>query len=425
MAFIPLAFAGGMAKRGSEILKEEREEALTNAEDTIKIFTELGLPKATERRSKRRQKDAMYDTLGKYFDGDQIAVIMKEGSGQAVLDHIASMEKKYENYSVNPNDIVVMDEGYEKHGYTKDQVLDLVMGRVDAGVPVLQAMEEVTGKKSGGSLTNLLGGNLGDVTTRRMSAVAEATGVSMNELAALAADNIVYDDIAVSGKTRLFDPAAAASASKDSFTESQAKTRLVSFGNSIGGGSMVSESEGVPIYKPETAEIGYLIDKKAGELLAEMREQKQGEPITREDMQVMRRKLEEWAVTTTTAAGKRIHKFREPPEEDGSSETTVGPQLNTEGLELGQLESLLREELKPGVDGTALDPKIAQSIVDQIAAAIKAEVKRTGGNMTAAQVDAEVARIAKQMGFDITPTLVAETKDDTIQSPGGDITVTN
>jgi hypothetical protein len=350
---------------------------------------------------------------------------MKEGSGQAVLDHIASMEKKYENYSVNPNDIVVMDEGYEKHGYTKDQVLDLVMGRVDAGVPVLQAMEEVTGKKSGGSLTNLLGGNLGDVTTRRMSAVAEATGVSMNELAALAADNIVYDDIAVSGKTRLFDPAAAASASKDSFTESQAKTRLVSFGNSIGGGSMVSESEGVPIYKPETAEIGYLIDKKAGELLAEMREQKQGEPITREDMQVMRRKLEEWAVTTTTAAGKRIHKFREPPEEDGSSETTVGPQLNTEGLELGQLESLLREELKPGVDGTALDPKIAQSIVDQIAAAIKAEVKRTGGNMTAAQVDAEVARIAKQMGFDITPTLVAETKDDTIQSPGGDITVTN
>ena len=115
----------------------------------------------------------------------------------------------------------------------------------------------------------------------------------------------------------------------------------------------------------------------------------------------------------------------QPPEEEGSDETTVGPQLDTEGLQLGQLESLLREELKPGVDGTALDPKIAQSIVDQIAAAIKAEVKRTGGNMTAAQVDAEVARIAKQMGFDITPTLVAETKDDTIQSPGGDITVTN
>lgn len=422
MAFIPLAFAGGMAKRGSEILKEEREEALTNAEDTIKIFTQLGLPKATERRSKRRQKNAMYDTLGKYFDGDQIAVIMKEGSGQAVLDHISSMEKKYENYSVNPNDIVIMDEGYEKHGYTKDQVLDLVMGRVDAGVPVLQAMEEVTGKKSGGSLTNLLGGNLGDVTTRRMSAIAEATGVSMNELAGLAADNIVYDDIAVSGKTRLFDPAAAASASKDSFTESQAETRLVSFGNSIGGGSMVSESEGVPIYKPETAEIGYLIEQKAGELLAEMREQKQGEPITREDMQVMRRKLEEWAVTTTTAAGKRIHKFRKPPEED---ETTVGPQLDTKGLELGQLESLLREELKPGADGTALDPKVAQSIVDQIAAAIKAEVKRTGSSMTAAQVDAEVARIAKQMGFDITPTLIAEPEDNTIQSPGGDITVTN
>ena len=149
MAFIPMAFAGGMAKRGSEILKEEREEALTNAEDTIKIFTQLGLPKATERRSKRREKEAMFDQLSKYFDGDQIAVIMKEGSGQGVLDHIAAQEKKYENYTVKPNDIVTMDEGYEAHGYTKDQVLDLVMGRVDAGVPVLDAMQEVTGQKRG------------------------------------------------------------------------------------------------------------------------------------------------------------------------------------------------------------------------------------------------------------------------------------
>jgi len=425
MAFIPLAFAGGMAKRGSEILKEEREEALTNAEDTIKIFTQLGLPKATERRSKRRQKDAMYDTLAKYFDGDQIAVMMKEGSGQAVLDHIAAMEKKYENYSVNPNEIVIMDEGYEKHGYTKDQVLDLVMGRVDAGVPVLQAMEEVTGKKSGGSLTNLLGGNLGDVTTRRMSAIAEATGVSMNELAALAADNIVYDDIAISGKTRLFDPAAAATTTKSTFTENQATNSLVSFGNALNGGGVISEYEGKPVYGAENAEAGVMIEKKAGEILDEFRTNNPDKVITRSDMQAMRTQLEEWAATTTTSSGNPIHKFRKPPEEEGSDETTVGPQLDTEGLQLGQLESLLREELKPGVDGTALDPKIAQSIVDQIAAAIKAEVRRTGGNMTAAQVDAEVARIAKQMGFDITPTLVAETKDDTIQSPGGDITVTN
>lgn len=425
MAFIPLAFAGGMAKRGSEILKEEREEALTNAEDTIKIFTQLGLPKATERRSKRRQKDAMYDTLGKYFDSDQIAVIMKEGSGQAVLDHIASMEKKYENYSVNPNDIVVMDEGYEQHGYTKDQVLDLVMGRVDAGVPVLQAMEEVTGKKSGGSLTNLLGGNLGDVTTRRMSSIANATGVSMNELAALAADNIVYDDIAVSGKTRLFDPAAAASASKDSFTEGQATNSLVSYGNALSGGGAIGEYNGKPVYQAENAEAGVKIEEKASQILDEFRQNNPDKIITRSDMQAMRLQLKDWAETTTTSSGNTISKFVEPPEEEGSSETTVGPQLNTEGLKLGQLESLLREELKPGVDGTALDPKIAQSIVDQIAAAIKTEVKRTGGSMTAAQVDAEVARIAKQMGFDITPTLIAEPEDNTIQSPGGGITVTN
>jgi len=425
MAFIPMAFAGGMAKRGSEILKEEREEALTNAEDTIKIFTQLGLPKATERRSKRREKEAMFDQLSKYFDGDQIAVIMKEGSGQGVLDHIAAQEKKYENYTVKPNDIVIMDEGYEAHGYTKDQVLDLVMGRVDAGVPVLEAMQEVTGQKRGGSLTGLLGGNLDDVTTRRMSAIAEATGVSMGELAGLAADNIVYDDIAVSGKTRLFDPASAASVTKTTFTESQAENAVINFGNALSGGGAIGEYEGSPIYAPENSEVGFLIREKAGELLLALREKKQGEPITRQDVEDMKAELDAWAMATTTQAGKTIHKFKKKPDENAEGETTIGPQLNTDGLEIGQLESLLREELQPGADGAALDPAVAQSIIDQIAAAIKEEVKRTGGSMTGEQIDKEVARIAKQMGYDLTPTLVAETKDDTIQSPGGGITVTN
>ena len=56
MAFSTGAFFGGMAKRGSEILSEERQEAISNTEDEIKILTQLGLPKAMGRRSKRKER---------------------------------------------------------------------------------------------------------------------------------------------------------------------------------------------------------------------------------------------------------------------------------------------------------------------------------------------------------------------------------
>ena len=48
-----LAFAGGAAKRGSEIFREEREDAMSTITDELKILTQLGLPKATERNQTR------------------------------------------------------------------------------------------------------------------------------------------------------------------------------------------------------------------------------------------------------------------------------------------------------------------------------------------------------------------------------------
>ena len=82
MGFNLTAAIGGAAKRGSEILKEEREDALANSEEALKIFTTLGLPKATEYRQKARLKGEMFTKLSNAgFDSDRIAVIMKENEG--------------------------------------------------------------------------------------------------------------------------------------------------------------------------------------------------------------------------------------------------------------------------------------------------------------------------------------------------------
>ena len=152
MAFIASAFFGGAAKRASEILDEEREEAIKTADKSIELFTRLGLPKAVERRSERRKKEKMYDALDNLnFSGDQIAIIMKEGGGQNILDTIAEREKVIENYKINPAEVVTFDPGYETHGYDKAKVIELVMGKVDSGIPAAEAIQQVTGKATGGT----------------------------------------------------------------------------------------------------------------------------------------------------------------------------------------------------------------------------------------------------------------------------------
>lgn len=401
MSFVTGAFFGGMAKRGSEILSEERQEAIANTEDEIKILTQLGLPKATARRSKRKEKASIFEGLKKQgFDGDQIAVIMKEGTGQAVLDHIKKNELKYDNYKVRPSEIVIMDAGYEAHGYTQDQVLDLVMGKLDTGTPTLDAVDELSGKKRSGGLTGLLGGNLDNVRTKRMEAIANATGVSMSELAAYASDSIIYDDIKVKGRTRLFDSAAAATAAKDTYTGKQVIKGLTGYAaNKVVSSKIAGSDMDGPVYGFTDTEIASLVQDKVRELeIAKRREKdEKGDygPITSKDMAEMEDSLSQWISTARTPSGKVI--ALNPKAEDGSAVSSDGP-LDVSGLTIGQLDALLRDELQPK-NGKPVDEAMAKTIAKQIREAMIAEAKRTGSKLTTESIDTVIQRILSSRGY--------------------------
>ena len=418
MAFSTGAFFGGMAKRGSEILSEERQEAISNTEDEIKILTQLGLPKAMGRRSKRKERATIFDSLkNQGFDGDQIAVIMKEGTGQAVLDHIKKNELKYDNYKVRPAEIVRMDAGYEAHGYTKDQVLDLVMGKLDTGTPTLEAVDELSGKKRSGGLTGLLGGNLDNVRTKRMESIANATGVSMSELAAYASDSIIYDDIKVKGKTRLFDSAAAATAAKDTYTSSQVSRGLTGYASDKVVSSEIAGSDAQgPVYGFTDKNISSMMRDKIREIENAKRIEKQekGEygPITSKDMAEMEDSLNAWISTATTPDGRAI--ALNPKAKDDGAVSSDGP-LDVSGLTIGELDALLRDELQPQ-NGKPVDEAMAKTIAKQIREAMIAEAKRTGSKLTTESIDNVIQRILSSRGYG------AEASPE--KSTGG-ITVTN
>lgn len=401
MAFVTSAFFGGMAKRGSDILSEEREDAIANTEDEIKILTQLGLPKAVERRSKRKENASLFESLkNQGFNGDQIAVIMKEGTGQDVLNHIKKNERKYENYKVRPSEIVIMDAGYEAHGYTQDQVLDLVMGKLDTGTPTLDAIDEISGKKRSGGLTGLLGGNLDNVRTKRMEAIAKATGVSMSELAAYASDSIIYDDIKVKGKTRLFDPAEAATAAKDSYSTLQVSRSLKGYAsNKVVSSEIAGSDRDGPVYGFNDTEIADMMAGKIRELENAKRAEKQEKgdygPITSKDMAEMENSLSRWISTARTPSGKVI--ALNPKATENDSLSPDGP-LNVAGLSIGQLEALLRDELQPQ-NGRPVDEAMAKAIAEQIRKAMIAEAKRSGSKLTTESINTTVQRILSSRSY--------------------------
>ena len=73
--FIMSSFLGGAAKRGSEIMEEERRNTQKIVDNTMRLWTELGVPAYKERKQKRKDLSMKFETLSNYgYSGDQIEI---------------------------------------------------------------------------------------------------------------------------------------------------------------------------------------------------------------------------------------------------------------------------------------------------------------------------------------------------------------
>ena len=266
------AVLGGALGSLREGFKEEREEALNLATQKIKILTELGLPKARARKEALRSKNELYDALKKDFSVPQIAVIMREGKGQKVLDFVEGQRNLFGEAGVKPNDIVAVSGDFKDTGLTKDMVLENVMGKINKGMSPTGAMNDTFGT----SLTNRFGGNLGNVGKRQMESIASATGVSIAELQALASDDITKDPKLVEGTIRMRDPVKARAAqealepSRQGFTAAQfLKRNLASAGKNAKIGLDIDPTDGSILYKPQSDRRDMVVDDLVNKILSD------------------------------------------------------------------------------------------------------------------------------------------------------------
>ena len=206
MGFLNASFVAGAAERASEIMQEERENAQKIAEQSMKFWTETGIEKYKERKGKRKDLSLKFKTLGEAgFTPDQIDVAARQNKIDEVLNYVDVQRGR--KLAVTPSEIIQMSGDYKETGRTMDQILDGVMGKVNRGMTISDAIEDIGGQKRG-----FLGQNLGKIAQKRSEAFAGAFGMSADELRALATDDIDIAASPVSGNIFLTDEVAAAQA---------------------------------------------------------------------------------------------------------------------------------------------------------------------------------------------------------------------
>ena len=171
-----------------------------------------------------------------------MVLIMGQGKGDATRKFIDQQRSDHgQAYKVPYGDIVTISGTYEDTGLTIDKIIDNIHGKVNRGMSTSDAIKDVTGKEYTGGLTGLLGGDNSALMRQKMDAFGTAAGIDVNELRALASDDITYEDPLRKGTVSLYD--ASDDPLKVSFLNRFEKAATIGLGGkaSIVDGEVVTE----------------------------------------------------------------------------------------------------------------------------------------------------------------------------------------
>jgi len=333
----------GAMERGSEIIREETKKAEDLVDNSIKMWTEMGLPVFRARKKQRRELETVADFLSnKGFSNDQIYESMRQGKHQAVVDHVTAMEKAGQGY--NAADIITFaDANYQDTGMTMDQVLDGVMGKVSNGMSLTDAIADSTGKD--------IGGIQGAIMKRRAGAVKTAFGIDPTEFRSLARQDFEYGD-KLGGEITLKDPVAAAKAAKAMEGKTTGMTSvettrdaMFDFGADLVGGKEQITSSGI-IYSFEQPGRRVELNQKIGSLVSAKEKEVGRSTFNAADRTDIQTQLYDWAVS---------NEYYTPPAQQAEAEVTAAAsavdkikadmRTNTSWMERGQGRQELVQKL--------------------------------------------------------------------------------
>ena len=203
-----LQLLGGASRRGLQ--KIEDNEAIIDK--SINLFTQLGIPAYKARKELKKQNRQIAETLrDNGFGIDAIGTILSQGKGQKVVDYLDKMSAI--GRKANVADVVTFLPEYKESGMTMDEMLESVVGKINRGMTMSDAVMDATGQKSETTFGKFFSGANRKLVEKRLSTYKSAFGEGMlNDLRALAVGDVSasYFPKESRGTISLYDPSAAA-----------------------------------------------------------------------------------------------------------------------------------------------------------------------------------------------------------------------
>jgi len=298
MAFRLGAAIGGAAKRASEIIEQEREDAFELIDSSLKTWGTLGTQKLSDRNKLRKNMENVGKFLkSKGFSDDQVASAWHQNRHQEVADHIRKLELAKVDYK--PSEIISFLPEYESSGLTLDEQLDGVLGKVQSGMNVSDAISDMGGA-----------GLQGMFMQQRANAASAASGINIAEMRALATDDLEYGT-APGGTITLEDPVTAAKA-EQAMAGGEAgqpgieamEDTLFDFGADLVGGKGNITAAGI-LYDFEQPERRVALKTKITEMTA-ARNKSRFSALDRKEMMA---ELQQWAMDSGYYTPKEQDEF--------------------------------------------------------------------------------------------------------------------
>ena len=304
------SFLAGAASRASEIMEEERKNTQAIVDQSMRVWTELGIPAYKQRQQKSKELSMKFDTLSRMgFSTDQIELAARDGSLDKVIEYSNKAQSGAfgKDFKFVPAEVVRLSPDYKDSGRTKADFLESVMGKVERGMDLSDAIED-----AGGQTKGFLGQDLSGIAKKRAEAYQAGLGVDMQTLAALARDDVTMTESPVSGTINMYDPTAEARAESTLQGSEAGQPGVLATRNflsseiagRVGGKGVGQTPDGRILYQHEAADIQNKINIIVGEEVAKKKQNRfSGDDLLGIETIVLQRLQEEHGIQPATTSG--------------------------------------------------------------------------------------------------------------------------
>ena len=244
-----MSFQAGFFGAARDYMKEKRDAARRENELIIRGIMD-GVPQLKERKKTKRQLRELGGQFKTYnLSDDEIGTILRSGNAENILKKMRELDSldatMKQKIGYDPANVVKFHDGYESSGLTLDQHIDSIVGKLNTGMNLSDALIDSGSKPKTSGLGSLFEPNRSKMLDKRLRALRATFGDEVLQKArAVQQDDITYGDDFRAGTINIPNPVLQAQVKK-SLTDSKTglptaarlPTILENYAFSLSGGS--------------------------------------------------------------------------------------------------------------------------------------------------------------------------------------------